>query len=163
MKKIALIGWNLKTEDIELLERIKKFILDISNKHEVVIDDIKSSGNAEYDDPCLVFGYKAINYTKFNNKHWQLPNTRTLLSNNEEKRLAARTIQEAINILSVEEEPVVPTEMCVETEDGTKVGPSFGDIQITAEEADHLKKIRDILGGGKMVLTKGDLRLEINE
>ena len=38
---------------------------------------------------------------------------------------------------------------------------SICDIKITEKEAEYLKKIKDLLDGSKIIITKGDLKLEI--
>lgn len=53
-----------------------------------------------------------------------------------------------------------PTTTHVETQ-GVSVGEAGTDIQVAPHEIDYLNKIKDLLGGGKVVITKGDVRIEV--
>jgi len=53
------------------------------------------------------------------------------------------------------------TEVYVEHQ-GVTFGPG-GDINITEEEAEYLKKIKDIIGGGTVTITKGNIKLKIED
>ena len=64
-------------------------------------------------------------------------------------------------VIELQKPEELPTEVHIETPAGIKVGRAGLDINITAEEATYLKQIRDLLGGGKMVITKGDLKIEV--
>jgi hypothetical protein len=49
----------------------------------------------------------------------------------------------------------------VELANGTTVGIGAGDIQLTQSEVDNLLKIKELLNGCKIVIYKGDIRIEV--
>jgi uncharacterized FlaG/YvyC family protein len=50
----------------------------------------------------------------------------------------------------------------VEVKEGVTAGINNSIFNFTLEEVEHLKKIKELLGGGKIIFTKGDTRLEIH-
>jgi hypothetical protein len=52
---------------------------------------------------------------------------------------------------------------CVEVKEGITAGVNNAIFNFTLEEVEHLKKIKELLGGGKIIFTKGDTRLEIHD
>ena len=101
--------------------------------------------------------YAGSNITLF------LPSLKTLRSNKKSKVDAwwgIKKLADDISVSLMKSKPVEdPVQISVE-----KDNISFGigaNIEITEQEANYLKKIRDLLGGGKMVITKGDLRIEV--
>jgi hypothetical protein len=47
--------------------------------------------------------------------------------------------------------------------DNINVGIGIGDISLTEEEVDNLLKIKKLLDGSKIVITKGDIKLEVEQ
>lgn len=164
MKELILVVWGPTKEEMNLLENIKKFVFTLCKDITVSIYDAKSLGPIETDNSCVAFGKLAAAEIHACYEHriapvldLMLPSSDDYVSNRQEtKDLLANAIKE---ILKAEKEE--PTSTYVETPKGITVGTDGCQINITEQEAEHLKKIKDILGGGRMVITKGDLRIEV--
>lgn len=132
------------------------------------IHDVITHGDLDTDKPCIAFGAGAESNTKTSSKLWLMPLVSALVpsdDNVDSRKEGLKLIKDMgpeldkviLEIVAkVEEEP---TETFVE-KDGVTIGKAGVNIEITEEEAKYLKRIKDLLGGGKMVITKGDLRIE---
>jgi hypothetical protein len=69
-----------------------------------------------------------------------------------------KVLAEELNSIRI---PIAKPDSVAVEKEGITFGGIGADIQITTDDAEHLKKIRDLLGGGKMVITKGDLKIEV--
>jgi hypothetical protein len=94
-----------------------------------------------------------------------MPDLRHACNNPDARKQANLTLKESIplliNYLDKKVTPEKKVEVHVETPTNLTVGTTGCDFCVTEKEAEYLKKILDILGGGKMVITKGDLRIEV--
>ncbi len=115
--------------------------------------DFEMTGEYDFEFPCLDF-FVAVNKQAIGYK----------------KELLRQIVAEIIpylkaHYLTIDSRPTIKekTKVAVETVEGITVGGIGADIEITPDEARHLKEIKDLLGGGKMIITKGDLRIEIGE
>jgi hypothetical protein len=146
--------------------QVAKNLLSVLSKglglEEIPIDDVYSV-NPDHADVAICFGgFIQDDVTAGVNKVVKLPGLPMLIKNEKNihtRQITFNTITQLVSELQQPEEP--PTEAFIETPAGIKVGRAGLDINITAEEANYLKQIRDLLGGGKMVITKGDLRIEV--
>jgi len=168
MKKVVFAVWHASGKDMKFLEKVEEYFiskLDVPVK--VKVDDLKSIGSVVYGDDIegvVVFGKTASNYCSFDSRILA-PGVKEMLPDHEgfmaNKKILLDTLELLAKNLNGPEELVV--QACVETPEKVSVGLTGCDINITEAEAIHLKRIRDILGGGKMVITKGDLRIEVTE
>jgi len=169
MNTIYLVTWGLDKIDLVLTEGIQKYFSKLLKEEKkqftVVLHDIKTLGETTYVDPCVIFGVEAKNYCTFNGKTWVLPSMKTM-------RLGAAACQQnkqkVFNTLisiskNIDKEVTVePVELYVQTEEGVTMGSdNICDIQITEKEATHLKNIKNILNGGTMTITKGDITIKV--
>ena len=133
------------------------------------IHDVITHGDLDTDKPCIAFGAGAEGNTKTSSKLWLMPLVSALVpsdDNVDSRREGLKLIKEMApeldkvilsTVAKANEEPI---ETFVE-KDGVTIGQAGVDIEITEAEAKYLKRIKDLLGGGKMVVTKGDLRIEV--
>jgi len=173
MIKIAFVTWNMNKEESELLDKIHLYFRGLleGKTLEIRIDDLKTLGETSYDYPCMVFGKQAINYiTSSSINNWTLPSLKSMLPEDkfhkQNKLIAFDTLKEVASFLLDSSETTKdeePTQAYVETKERLTVGAGGFDFNMTEDEANHIKKIRDILGGGKMIITKGDLRIEVEQ
>jgi hypothetical protein len=166
MKEVVFVGWDLTKEETELLDRIKEYFINLTdNKLTVKIEDLKVFGEKTYASSCIIFGNVANQYVVASKyKKWLVSEPKRMLPDYDDylayKKKTFDVLQEAsVAILKASKEE--PISVHIETPEGITVGPDGCQINITESEAEHLKTIRDILGGGKMVITKGDLRIEV--
>jgi len=168
MQNIFMVVWNLERQDLQLAEGIQSYLEGLFLKEKkdfkVVIHDIKTLGEQTYKDPCIVFNSEANNYCEFNDKTWTVPALKTMRINEPTREENKVTVFNVLNSIIKEvdtQKDEEPTKIHVE-KSKLKFGDNdLCDIKITEREADHLKKIRDILGGGTMIIKKGDIELKI--
>jgi len=170
MNNIHIVTWGLNQQDLVLIQGIQKYLEklleDNKKEYRVVLNDIKTIGETTYKTPCVVFGNECDTYCKFTGKLWKLPSLKTMrLGKKTCKDNKQLVLEQLTNIAKNIDKKITqkPTEKYIETNTGVKVGDSkICDIQITKQEATHLKNIKDILGGGTMIIKKGDIELEID-
>lgn len=161
---ISFYGYKISKEDEKVMKKMGKFLEKISGKcvHVHPTDVLTYNHEVELHSNGAVFGPKVKRFSTGKAK-WQLPDIKELHTDgNPDLRLKAmailQTIGEEIKDYK-EEEPEKKQESYVER-DGVKFG-DIQDIKLTMKEAEHLKNIRNLLGGGKIVIKKGDITVEI--
>jgi len=163
MKEVTFVVWNASQEELELANKIKDYFISLFDSDiSVKIDDLKNIGETTYENLCVVFGTTAKNYIN-HDVLWEVPALSTMLPGEgyvKNKRSAMRTLRRVAEELKTEKEEI-PITTHLETPQGVTVGSEGYDINITEQEVDHLKNLKKILGGGKMVVIKGDIRIEV--
>lgn len=174
---ITFYGMDIDKEGKEIINKIISFIQkDESREYKTSIVDVKSIDPERIDYPAIIFGQVAKRLIEIDESlpHWTLPPLESLLTNKENKESRERAFEELKEIkefikkysledhLDAEDQLAEEQDYSYVEKDSVKFG-DFGDINITEREAEHLKKIKDILGGGKIVIRKGDLVLEVGE
>jgi len=166
MKELAFVVWDVGEKEQKLLYSIEVYVRKLFNGQQVKIhiDDLKTLGEKNYDIPCVVFGSLADSCAEYKER-WLVPDLKMMLPNHENFMTHKKTtmdtlLQAATAVLEAKEPEPVTTH--VETPEGITVGADGCQINITEAEATHLKNIKNILGGGKMVITKGDLKIEVS-
>jgi hypothetical protein len=109
------------------------------------------------EDVLVVFGNRAYNQIKkdVENKIFKARSFQKMISDPECKRDTLETLQEALEWIKTEEE----TKMIVSKEN-VEIGLG-GQIQLSEKEVEYLSNLKNILGGGDIIITKGDLTIEI--
>jgi hypothetical protein len=160
----------MSKEELSLIHTIKDYILkETEGNVNVNIEDLKTTGHIETEYPCLIFGHEVENLASLDTKGivFKLPPLKEMIEGGsnvkEYKQEVVNKIKELVKVLSEPEKVKEKIKLAVETKEKITVGSIGCDIIITETEASHLKKIKDILGGGKIVITKGELRIEIGE
>ena len=174
---IDLVLWKATESDTSLAMKIGSSIS--SNVVESTINPpvirVSNVSAMEYSEPTtkhsivIVFGDLARGMLSAQENIYLLPEISRLHAhpkNTESRRQAAeitKIICAKIKEMCLEKSVENKQTEHVETDTGIKVGRSGFDINITEQEAEYLKKIRDLLGGGKIVITKGDLKIEVEK
>lgn len=161
---INFYGYKLNKEDEIVMEKMGIFLKKISGKfvHVHPVDVVQFNDTVQLDKNGISFGNKIKMFSEGETK-WKLPDIKKLHADGDEKlrKKAVDTLKIiGEDIKNCNEKPEIEQESYVE-KDGIKFG-KLQDIQITEEEAEHLKKIRELLGGGTIVIKKGDLILEVS-
>jgi len=165
MKELAFVVWDAGEKERKLLDGIEVYVRKLfkDEKVKIQIDDLKAIGETSYDIPCIIFGGVADTCAEYKER-WLVSDLKMMLPDHEgfmkHKKSTMDVLTEAVSHLLAAKEPE-PISTHLETPEGITVGPDGCQINITEAEAIHLKNIKDILGGGKMVITKGDLKIEV--
>ena len=165
MKELVFVVWGANKKETELIEGIKKYTENLFGDQEVeiTVDDLKTLGEKTYETPCVIFGGVARSGANYQSG-WLVPSLNMMLPEQDGyikyKKKTMDTLAQAVAYILTAKKPE-PTTTCVETPEGITVGPDGCQINITEAEAAHLKKIKEILGGGKMIITKGDVKIEV--
>ena len=132
--------------------------------------DVKIYGDLETSQPTIEFGQIANNATSTKGPNWTLHSLDNLVQTTENRKHREETLEflpkigRQINLYLTElkEEKKEQKNNYIEHE-GITIGLAETDILVTESEAEYLKRIRDLFGGGKVIITKGDLKIEIEE
>jgi len=160
---VHFCGMGLTQDEVKLAEKISSVLTDRARNRgigiDVTIHDVEAHGELNA-DVCMLFG--AVIGVEAKHKRYDAPKLSRMLSVNEDTDALKMRVMEFIDdIIENFSHKNEEDKMYVEAPNGITVGGAGADIQITEEEAIHLKKIKDILGGGKIVIQKGDLRIEV--
>ena len=161
--KVAFCIWGANEEERALVDKIAGVFIDTIAKTEVIISvrDLKTYELNEEFDFYVAFG--SLAQKSLEHSFLAAPSLASMLGT---EAITYKT--ETMNILNalwqkIKLEDKSSHTTAVETPEGITVGGLGADIIITEKEAEHLKKVKDLLGGGKMVITKGNLRIEVGE
>jgi hypothetical protein len=172
---VVFVGFQISKEGWELLDKVQHAITKLVEEagykkdiHTVTFDLVSYEADRDVfeDSWTYVYGETAKKNLKEQPVPWtSLPAIKDILSNPEIRREANDKLKDSIPELVkwLNRTPVEEVKTCVETPSGLTVGTTGCDFCVTEKEAEYLKKILDILGGGKMVITKGDLRIEVEK
>ena len=172
--EIDLIVWKLTQKEEKLLKLIVKNLNSQLSEHDIKIasSTIDLSTSTYCLEPWvnkLVFGNIALkNMDAENEDYILMPPLEKLFKhkdNIENIQTGKEKISEFIKVIlasQTKKEKEEEKKSYIELSDGTTVGLIGTDIILTEEEAETLKKIRDLFGDGKMVLEKGDLKITVD-
>jgi hypothetical protein len=168
--KIHFFAWKRTKDQEQLIQRIvgvlEKEIGDVTI--EPVITDLCMTGPMKAEKFTFVFGNKAkVNIE--GDDFWLLPELKCLMPDgNKEKRLKAFEIikHAAKEIKSKLSEPVI-----VEKEEeqlnlfaeknNVTIGTNNTDIEVPPDILTYIKTMKDLLGNCKIIITKGEFKVEI--
>jgi hypothetical protein len=173
---VDIVMWDTREGHEELAGKIYKAITEHASTDEVDYKsrtrDAKSMYLGTLDSPIIAFGRMAYDtassHKRIDNPNiWMLPELSKLVDT-EENRETRIAVGEQIKAIGQElkvwaEKQLEAPSIHVETHEGITIGLAGTDILITESEADYLKRLKDLLGGSKMVIIKGDLRIEVSD
>ena len=82
--------------------------------------------------------------------------------NKANKFAANKKIEELVKVYKAHKSKETEKEIAfVETKEKITIGEEDTDIKITKQELEYLEKLKQLLSGSKMVIIKGDLRIEV--
>ena len=159
---IAFCTWGASLTEQDLLNNIVRVFMNniVECKAKRIIVDLKTTEYGENHDVCVAFGDNAGRYIKAG--CLVCPSLRQMIEGPNIKQNKTKTwhiLNEAAKHLLEVNDGL--KNIHVKTPANITVGPKFTDIVLTPEEAQHLKNIKDLLGGGTMVITKGDMKIEV--
>jgi len=164
---INVFLWKASKEDIVLANKI---ILAIGSQAGIKLsaktDDLSVVEAAtQLETPCLSFGDMANRQYSTSGSNWVLPDISKLRNIPENTSIRHEAFQKMKEIgeqlVVIAEQEREPTNSHVEMANGVTVGKTCTDISISKEEASYLKQLKELLGGSKIVITKGDTRIEV--
>jgi len=171
MIKVTFYKWKIDKESKKLIKKMTLALQKLLKNQSLSINiiDVASYGEIKHETGYgLAFG-KARRYLSGENI-FKLPPTKDLDAKSE--NIAARkkafetlkNVAELINKASTKEEVPEENIEAVVVRENTSIGNSKkADIIIPEDTIDYLRKVRDLLGGGRIEITKGDLHLVIEE
>jgi hypothetical protein len=174
MKSITffLVANDFTEEDKELAKKIFYATLTytdkLRDKYTTILEfhSVNSYGDLNTTIPCVCFG-DCYHYVQTTTKVWLLPDIKSLYPRQENKKhreeafVYIRQIGKEMDELCEEmKEEAAKAQKYIQLEN-TTIGLENTDILISEQEAEYLKKIKDIFGGGKMTITKGDIKIEV--
>jgi hypothetical protein len=156
---IIFIFPTLDEKQQKLLTNIYDWIKTKTDEEIILWDVFFEEREIDPEDVLIVFGDRAYNQIKkdVENKIFKAKSFQKMISDPEYKRDTLKILQEALEWLEMQEDK----ELVVSKGDVT-VGLG-GQIQLTEKEIEYLVNLKEILGGGDILITKGDLTLEIKE
>lgn len=152
--KIACAGWKLNRDEVDILNNISDYIGKNTKAMMATTDVFRETiRNFDY---YIAFGDLA--FKEIEEDHvFSMPAIKKLKATKQESMEKLKTIIKEINKIENEK----PVQTHVELECGTTIGKEACDINISEKEAEHLKTLKALLNGSKMVLVKGDIRIEV--
>ena len=164
--KVNVFVWKATKKELEIVNSVLKFI---ATKANVPLNfDTKDLSSFNVDSiisPTICFGGSAYTHSPSSKDTWRLPSILKLENTLPNKEYRAKTFShlQAIvaRLIDLYKEIEEPLTTHVETSEGVSVGVGLGDIQLTESEVTNLLKIKQLLNGSKIVLVKGDVRIEV--
>ena len=169
MTKIWFYGWKTGKDSVDLFERmfkaLKKMVPD--TPIEMLIADVATYGEINHEEGWgLVFGKAVKQVVDCNGLLLGMPDEELLFpggnSNKAYREAALETLKTIADHLGPKQQEEAPTHVAVRTQ-GVTVGQEDTDIIIPEGTLRYIQQIRDLLGGGAIEITKGDLKIEIKE
>lgn len=161
--RIALCGWEESANTRKLIEKIRDKLVTMSEDIlSINIVDLKTEEAPEV-DIYITFGDLAYTALADKEEVYKCPKTTLMFSNTAQsyKTEAFNILKEVVETIS-RAKKIQQRELYVETNNGTTVGLN-ANIKITTEEAEYLKTIKDIVGGGTIVIKYGNQEIRIED
>ena len=166
MKYITFYTWKLGKDQNIIIERIHSAIEHLLEE-ELRSKTIELASYGEFEHPPNTWGIKfgtcrgVIDPDKIT---IELPPLELLTSSEENKQHkidAYNSIKILVNATKVPPEKKEIEHLCAVTKEGITVGQEGTDIQISLQEIEYAKKIKDLLGGCTIRITKGNITFEV--
>jgi inorganic pyrophosphatase/exopolyphosphatase len=168
MDKIYLYGFGFTDEQKNLVNNIVLYLDKLlkeqikDKEFDVIRHDLKVF-DCEKDSIGIAFGNKVSPYII---EPKLIKQTVCLTSIDENKKTVKEDLKAFVsdlkNLYNTNRVIEKDHSSYVEVNENITAGIEGAVFNFTLEEAEHLKKIKDLLGGGKIVFIKGDSRLEIH-
>lgn len=161
--QINFYSYKLTEDDRKIMQKMALFLEKTSGKAILMkpVDVLLYNDSCRLDYDGVMFGEKVEQFAECKCK-WLLPPIVKLHADGDKdlRRKAMGILHSlAEEIKNKVENPEDKQESYVE-EQGVKFG-NLQDIELTEKEAEHLKNIKKILGGGKIVIKKGSVTVEV--
>jgi len=155
--KIVCIGWKMTREETETLNNTAGYLRKELPETEIIcVDGYRHT--IEDGDEYICFGEESDSEAHPGNT-WKMPKVKDL---SKERETSMKSLKYIILELQLVLKSTPKTQNThVETQDGTSIGKEACDINVTEKEAQYLKTLKAMLDGSTMVITKGDIRIEV--
>lgn len=156
--KILCVGWNLSREELETLTRTAAYIESELEGPVVLVTDAYRHTLTSYDE-YITFGKQAAETIAENESNfWKMMSVKELKTKRVSAMKDLSSIIRDIKLKIKTEE--VKSSVHVEKEEIT-IGKTECDIHISEKEVEYLQGLKKLLGGCKMIISKGDLKIEV--
>ena len=170
MSKVVFYGWKIDKDIEDLTSRmttaLKTFITNSEITIEVEVIDVAAYGEIKHREGWgFAFGKAIKQVVDCNSQLIGMPDPELLIPNDTNKsyrEAALESLKTVAQLLGKSLEDEVPTNVAVR-KDGVSIGEEEADIIIPQGTLRYIEQIRDLLGGGAIEITKGDLKVEIKE
>ena len=171
MTNVIFFVWESNTETIDLLAKmtgvLERLLKDI--KIETSVVDVRSHSIPTYTEEGIGIALGEVAYKTIcsvnNIDPWQFPSQDALLNEDDgiEARKEARALLEQIAEKIINKKEKLKKSVYVETKDGHKIGRNLSalDVELTDEELRTICKLKEMLKGSKVIITKGELKIEV--
>lgn len=168
MIRLVFYGWKISKESKMLFSRMEKAIIGMVKDQELSIEviDVATYGEIDHTEGWgLVFGKAVKQVTDCNGRLLGLPEEELLINRSEETRPYREAALETLRAIAdhIRAKPSEAPIHAAIVKDGVSVGQEGTDIVIPEGTIRYIQQIRDLLGGGTIEITKGDLKIEIKE
>lgn len=153
---ITLVGWKETKETLATLNSIKSFVEKEIGFNTSIVDAYRTTVEGEF--YYIYFGEDAKNYSEHKEAKglWTMPTVKKLSKDRKNNIVVLKKI-----LTEIKEKTEKPVQVYTETEDGITLGKEACNINITEQEVQYLKSLRDLLQGSKMIISKGDIKIEV--
>jgi len=177
MTNVIFFVWESNTETIDLLAKmtgvLERLLKDI--KIETSVVDVRSHSIPTYTEEGIGIALGEVAYKTIcsvnNIDPWQFPSQDLLLRSEDrpdeeegiDARKEARALLGQITEKIIGKKEKIKKSVYVETKDGHTVGRNLPalDIELTDEELKTICKLKELLKGKKVVITKGEVKIEV--
>ena len=174
--EICYVHWKGSREAQTFIEKINTYLeKESGEKIEYKIKDAAVFGEVKTDCNCVCFGSGYKRLIETSKTLFVLPVIEDLMAERgkkeTKKKLAREMMKSIASHLSSfdaiheekQEKKVEPETSAHIEKDGISIGTKGTDIVIPRELIQPLKSIKELIGGGKMIITKGDIRIETGD
>jgi len=163
---VSVFLWKANEEDFELAKTIMAVIQTYTDVElNIKIDDLSTVEATDIDSPCVAFGHMANKQYNCTSINWVLPEISKLRSDPDNKLIREEAFERMGEICqqltAVAEQKEEETNSHVEMSDGVTVGKVGTDFCISEQEVQYLKQLKELLNGSKIIITKGDIKIEV--
>lgn len=167
MKHVAFYVWKLEKNQDAIIERIHTTIEGLLREEiESEIIELASWGDVFHPDSSwgIKFG-PCRGVTDPEGMTIELPPLELLAPTKENKKNKQGAYDGLKMLVAAMKAPPDEQEvehLCAVTDEGHTVGKEGTDVQISPQELEYAHKIKDLLGGCKMRITKGNITIEVD-
>ena len=169
MAKVVFYGWKVDQATEALIAKMSSALRGLITRENATIDvsiiDVAVYGEVSHNEGYgLVFGKSIKQVINSNNQLFSLPEAELLLCKDRDRshrETAFEALKGMASLINKQNTPA-PTTLTV-CKDSITVGKEVADIIISDNALRYIKELRELLGGGAIEITKGDLKIEIKE
>jgi hypothetical protein len=164
MIELTFYPWRAGEPELQLLERIAKTLASLADQPvDWSVREIASYGEVVHDTGWgITFPNTTQNVSAENDQCVELPTLDLLFPEPRNKQFrqgAYETLEMVAGATKEEKEP--EAKLVVESPEGHTVGKKGTDFEISEQELEYAKKIRDLIPGCSITIKKGDMQIKV--